>query len=325
MKRIPLLETFIGPSAHRGAALALTLLIVTILAGLAIAFSDKARIDLSLAELWRDETRAYDLALAGQQMAFAILEKDRDLKKESLLGEWVNPDSGVFPEDFLNGGSVTGRIVDENAKLNVNHLLNEKGKISEEEERRFVRLFSLLGLRESVAAPILDWLDDDDTTRPEGAEHDYYEGLDPPYRCANGPFLTVGQVFLVKGVREALSALQTKKVRLEDYLTVYSDGMVNINTASLEVIMSLDEAMDQSLAASILEHREKEDYKNTGDLMRVAGIKDELYNRIRDAITVKSSVFSIETEGVFHVARSRIRSVVLRRNGKISLVYWLVT
>jgi general secretion pathway protein K len=303
----------------------MTLLIITILAGLAIAFSGRARVDLSLAEFWRDGMHAYDLALAGQQMAFAIIEKDRDLKKDSLLEEWANADLGAFPEDFLNGGSVTGRIVDESGKLNVNLRLDEKGKIREDDETRLVRLFGLLGFRESVAAPILDWIDGDDTTRFEGAERDYYESLDPPYPCANGPFLTVGQVFLVKGVREAMSALQTKKVRLEDYLTVYSDGMVNINTASIEVLMSLDEALDQSIAASILEHREKEDYKNTGDLRHVAGIKDELYNRIRDAITVKSPVFSIETEGVFHAARSRIRSVVLRRDGKISLVYWRVS
>ncbi len=325
MKRVPFLERVFRPSAHRGSALALTLLIVTILAGLAIAFSDKARVDLSLAEFSRDGMHAYDLALAGQQMAFAVIEKDGDLKKDSLLEEWAKTDFGAFPEDFLNGGSVTGRIVDENAKLNVNLLLNEEGNISEAAARCLVRLFGLLGLKESVVAPILDWLDGDDTTRFEGAERDYYESLDPPYRCANGPFLTVGQVFLVKGMREAMSTPQTRKIRIEDYLTVYSDGMVNINTASVEVLMSLDEAIDRSVAASILEHREKEDYKNTGDLRRVAGIKDEIYNRIRDAITVKSSVFSIEMEGVYHTARARIRSVVLRRNGKISLAYWQVT
>jgi general secretion pathway protein K len=325
MKKFLFLERFFRPSAHRGAALALTLLIVTILAGLAIAFSDKARVDLSLAEFLRDGMHAYDLALAGQQMAFAVIDKDGDMKMDSLLEEWGGADFGAFPEDFLGGGSVSGRIVDENAKLNVNLLLNEEGQISEEAERRIVRLFGLLGLKELVLAPILDWLDGDDTPRFEGAEGDYYDGLDPPYGCANGPFLTVGQVFLVKGVREAMSEAQTRKTRLDDYLTVHSDGMVNINTASTEVLMSLDEAIDHSIAASILEHREKEDFKHTGDLRRVAGLKDEVYNRIRDAITVKSSAFSIQMEGVYHTARSRIRSVVLRRNGQISLVYWLVT
>jgi general secretion pathway protein K len=325
MKRNPFLDSAFCPSSDRGAALALTLLIVTILAGLAIAFSGKARVELSLAEFRNDGVRAYDLALAGQQVAFAALEKDRDLNKDSLLEEWANVDFGAFPQDFLNGGSVTGRIADENGKMNVNLLLDEKGNVSEENERHLVRLFGLLGFRQSVAAPILDWIDVDDTTRFEGAERDYYEGLDHPYTCANGPFLTVGQIFLVKGVREAMSSPQTRQVRLEDYLTVYSDGMININTASVEVLMSLDEAMDQNVAASILAHREKEDYKSIGDLRRVEGMKGELYNRIRDAITVKSAAFSIETEGVFHTARSRIKSVVLRRNGKISLVYWLVT
>jgi general secretion pathway protein K len=182
-----------------------------------------------------------------------------------------------------------------------------------------------LGLKESVVSPILDWLDGDDTPRFEGAEKDHYERLDPPYVCANGPFFTVRQIFLVKGVREAMSEAQTRKTRLEDYLTVYSDGKLNINTASMEALMSLDEGMDHSVAAAILEHREKESFRNTGDLKRVAGFRDEVYSRIRDAITVKSSAFSIEMEGVYHTAKSRIKSVVLRRNGKTSLVYWLVS
>jgi general secretion pathway protein K len=325
MKRIPYLEIFFRPAGDRGAALALTLLIVTILAGLAIAFSDKARVDLSLAEFWTDGMHAYDLALAGQQLAFALIEKDADLEKDSLLEDWARADFGAFPEDFLNGGSVKGRIVDESAKLNINLLLNDKGEISEEGERRLVRLFGLLGLKESVAAPILDWLDRDDTARFEGAEDDYYQSLDPPYHCANGPFITVGQVFLVKGVKEAMSVPETKKIRLEDYLTVYSDGMVNINTASLEVLMSLDEAIDHSIAASILERRGKEDFKSTTELKRVAGMKDEIYNRIRAAITVKSSFFSVEMEGVYGPSRSEIRSVLLRNNGKTSLIYWRVS
>jgi general secretion pathway protein K len=324
MKKPPYFERLFRPSARRGSALALTLLIVTILAGLAIAFSGKARVDLSLAEFSRDGMHAYDLALAGQQMAFAVIERDRDLKKDSLLEEWAKADLGAFPEDFLNGGSVTGRIVDENAKLNVNLLLNDRKEIDEDDERRLVRLFGLLGLKESVVSPILDWLDGDDTPRFEGAESGYYQALDPPYDCANGPFLTVGQIFLVKGVREAIAEAKEGKTRLDDYLTVYSNGEININTAPIEVLMSLDEGIDHGIAASILEYREKEDFKNTADLKRVAGFKDEIYSRIRDSITVKGSVFTVETEGAYGTARSGIKSVVLRRNGKISLAYWLV-
>ncbi len=42
-----------------------------------------------------------------------------------------------------------------------------------------------------------DWLDsgdDDAITGLSGAESDYYEGLEPPYSCKNGPMDNLGEV-----------------------------------------------------------------------------------------------------------------------------------
>lgn len=46
-------------------------------------------------------------------------------------------------------------------------------------------LLQLPGMTEMVAAAILDWIDDDDSPRPQGAEADYYAGLHPPLHPAN--------------------------------------------------------------------------------------------------------------------------------------------
>lgn len=66
-------------------------------------------------------------------------------------------------------------------------------------------LMGLPGMTEDVAIAILDWLDEDDEPRdPNGAELDYYEGLGTKYTPANGPFTSVEELLLVRGVTPQL-------------------------------------------------------------------------------------------------------------------------
>lgn len=58
-------------------------------------------------------------------------------------------------------------------------------------------------MTDEVAAAIADWIDQDDNTE-SGAETDYYATLDPPYAAKNGPFDTVEEMLLVKGVTPEL-------------------------------------------------------------------------------------------------------------------------
>jgi hypothetical protein len=51
---------------------------------------------------------------------------------------------------------------------------------------------------------LLDFLDSDDTPRPEGAEQEYYDNLPIPYRVFNGPLNTLDEILLVRGFTPAL-------------------------------------------------------------------------------------------------------------------------
>lgn len=65
-----------------------------------------------------------------------------------------------------------------------------------------------------------------------------------------------------------------------------SDSKVNINTADETMLMSLP-GIGQAKARSIIEYRNKNgDFKETSDLMNVAGIKEGLFTRLEDLITV---------------------------------------
>ncbi|MCA9242332.1 MAG: general secretion pathway protein GspK [Phycisphaerales bacterium] len=57
---------------------------------------------------------------------------------------------------------------------------------------------------EQIIDAILDWRDDDDEARANGAETEYYSTLEPPYAVKNGPFDTVEELLLVKNVTAAI-------------------------------------------------------------------------------------------------------------------------
>ena len=68
-------------------------------------------------------------------------------------------------------------------------------------EAQLSALFRALDLDLGPVQAILDWIDQDSETRyPNGAEDEYYTGLEVPYRTANGPFATMRELLLVRGI-----------------------------------------------------------------------------------------------------------------------------
>lgn len=64
------------------------------------------------------------------------------------------------------------------------------------------------------------------------------------------------------------------------------NGLVNINTANEELLCTLS-GVGSSRAKSIIAYREKHGaYQKIEDIMNVEGIKEGLFQKIRDSITV---------------------------------------
>jgi len=307
---------------ERGTALILTLLIIATLAGLTIGFSGESGVELTLAGYTRDGYKAYLVARSGIEEAMGLLANDEELEMDSLNEDWHQLETLSVLQGLGDQGiTLSGGVVDESGKINVNLLRNEDGEIDERREEQIRRLFRVLGLKEEMVNPLLDWLDEDDVERQDGAEAYWYQSLDEPYPCANGPFLTPGQVFLVKGMRQ-LEQFEGK--RLLDYLTIYSGGKVNINTAPKEVLESLSDSLDSSMAAAIIEYRQEEDFMGIEDLRKVPGMSDEVFAEIRDWITVKSSHFSMEFNVNCNGAVAAVRTYLVREGGKTRPIYWQV-
>jgi hypothetical protein len=56
--------------------------------------------------------------------------------------------------------------------------------------------------RDTVVDSILDWRDKNREHHLNGAEEEFYRGLDEPYSCKDGPIDVVEELLLVKGIRE---------------------------------------------------------------------------------------------------------------------------
>jgi general secretion pathway protein K len=309
----------------RGSALVITLLVIATLTGLTLAFSEESSTELNLAGFAREGYRAYQIASSGVNIALGRIAQDEDREMDSLREDWSQAGVEGFREDLPEEISVSGGVVDENSKININLLINENGEEVEKGVLQLKRLFKVLGLEEELVYPILDWLDSDDEERLDGAETFYYQSLEEPYGCANSRFLTVDQIYLVKGFRGLQRLGEKGEKRLSDFLTVYSDGKININTASSEVLQSLhDEMIDGRLAQAIIDYRREEDFLNIGDLQQVTEIDKDSFDAISEWTTVKSSAFSITCEVKSQEAVSGINAVALRDEDEPVLIYWRV-
>ncbi|MDE0816387.1 MAG: type II secretion system protein GspK [Pirellulaceae bacterium] len=92
-------------------------------------------------------------------------------------------------------------LENESARLNLNTLITADDYA---ENGGRTLLMALPGMTEHEADAIMDWIDEDDDPREYGAEYDYYQGLSSPYKPTNGPFNTVEELLLVRGVSPQL-------------------------------------------------------------------------------------------------------------------------
>jgi len=198
------------------------LVVITLLALAAYEYSELMTSEYNAVETLSRATQARALANSGVHYAAAVLS-DPTAFQGTLNGNPYNnpgPFQGqlVAPNDnsrFQGRFSVVAPlsvdegqqtpafrygVTDEAGKLNLNALvaLDPTGKVAHD------MLILLPNMTEEIADAIIDWIDADDTPRPNGAESDYYSGLSPSYQCKNGPLDTLDELLFVRGVTPQL-------------------------------------------------------------------------------------------------------------------------
>jgi len=265
---------------------------------LAFALAFRSRIAIKEEQLLTERIQQDKIAFAACTQARSILEAD-DHNLDCLDEPWFGWHKLIPPESAGQSSStdeslwqVNWRLIDESAKINVNLASADL-------------LLELECLDEAAVASIMDWIDEDDVPNPDGAENDYYSGLETAYSCKNGPLDDIEELLLVKGISleiyygynlaegdshlgetsEFINGVPLNGAAgLCDLLTVYGDGRININTAPKQVLdaipMLSDTAVseiismqkDTSRKFSSMDDIQKNDNFNSADLLLLARI-----------------------------------------------------
>jgi type II secretory pathway component PulK len=100
-------------------------------------------------------------------------------------------------------------------------------------------------------------------------------------------------------------------------------GLVNVNTASREVLVALLEG-DETMADNIVSYRDSVDLENVGDLALSESITVSEFKKIVDKITTRSSVFTIYCTAMSVQTGAKVTAeVVVDRNKKPGqILYW---
>ena len=297
---------------EKGVALILTLLITAILVTLIVEVNYSTQVDLRIAGNFRNDLQAYYLAKSGINIAISYLKYDLESSDtDSLDEDWAKP----YPPIPVGEGFVKVHVEDETAKININVMGDEKAdpKIYDALSRAISILFERAELDMEILNAIFDWIDPDD----EGeAEVYYYGSLNPPYECKNGPLDTLSELLMIKGVTDEVYG------KISEHLTIYSkDGKININTASKEVLMCLDDGIDEVMVEGIIEYRGEKPFEGKEELKALMN-NDEVFGRISPIIDVKSNAFSVTSMGRVERVEKAIRAVINREANRISCRYW---
>ena len=239
---------------QRGVALITAVLVVAIGTMIAVNLMWEGTLDLRRAEsaLAADQGLLY--VQGAEAWAADILRQDLvDSPDADHLGEQWAIELPPLPVD---GGTITGRLEDLQARFNLNNLVGADGMEDQLARSQFERLLNHLEIDPGLAGAVVDWLDPDTELRfPTGGEDVVYTSQDPPYRTANSMITSTSELMAIAGFDRDIYR------RLAPYVTMLPRGTkLNVNTASDVVLASLSDNLDLATAAALVEERANQEF-----------------------------------------------------------------
>lgn len=250
----------------RGVALITAMLITAITGSLAAGLAWNSALDVRRTMVLLFHEQGVQVALGAESWMRNILRDDLADGETDHLGElWASDLPGLPVESDTIQGAVTGKIMDLQGLFNVNNLIDENGEIDATVFAQFQRLLQVLDIDPRFAGLAADWIDtNQEAGFPDGAEDSIYTGFTPSYRTYNRPLSNISELAALDGMDKA------SYERLLPHVTALPGRTaINVNTATAEVLMSLDDNLDASAVEGLLSLREHDGFPNIVDTFSV--------------------------------------------------------
>ena len=328
-----------------GSILITTSWILAILSLLSSGVGFRAGIETRLTQNYRDTVKARYMAIAGIVKAQALLKNDLSLtdtlyecgiqlKDTETLKSLFHEEGGLwegssftvsYPFKNLDGKwSIIYGMMDEDRKININ-LDHKTGATFMDLKKILMRLSPRLN--EEIINSIMDWQDSDSAiSQPGGAENGFYTSLDHPYVCKNAPFEYIEELLMVRGMNQEIFN------EIKDFVTVLSDGKININTTPREVlaaIIATESNLYEEMIDKIIVYRRGPDgiegSRDDGIFMDFKNVQSKLgletaevarLGVLSNYFTFKANTFLIRSEGSAGHVKKIVTCVVGRTNTK---------
>ena len=274
-------------AGKRGSILILVIWVLSILGPFAISIGYHVRQKITLSDRLNQRGWLSGLAQAGISQGVQEVLRDENEDYDSLLESWANNES-VFYQigselatwtvfyDYYDDSEQAWKerygVQDEGSKLNLNI---QSAPI-------MARLFQIVAevdqeAADEIAYSIVDWRDSDTFLKNPtyGGESDYYEDLDIPYSAKDGPLEVLDELLLIRGMTPEIYS------KIKDFVTVFGESGVNINTASRPVLLAL--GLGETTVQKIFDYRAGTD--------RVLGTTDDRGLHSKETIAADLGAF----------------------------------
>jgi type II secretory pathway component PulK len=345
------------PTRHEfcnGIALIIVMIAVLVLSALAALLSYSMKVEGRLAVNSDSERQLVWLGRSGVELARYVLAQQAMIPNEPYdslnqiwaggpggIGESNSPLVGLSLENYAIGtGSVTVKIVD----------LERFANINSANDLLLRQALTLMGVNADqisiVSDSVLDWISPGDLPRIAGAKSDYYQGLNPAYKCKSAPIDDMSELLLVRGIwdhpeiywggsapNHPGATFQHKlgfgaapgqpadyPFGLKDVFTQFSSGKININTAGATVLQIIP-GVDENIASKIISLRNGSDspdgnpmpFQNVNQIA-AAGIQPAVAAQIGRFCDVRSHTFKVTVSASIGSV-TRDYTAILFRNG----------
>lgn len=237
-----------GPSVYRsavnskGSVLIIALWSLCIMASLAVILGYGVRQKAAVINRLDVRDRLRSITDAGVKTAICELKTGQEKSYDCMKDSWSN-NKKVFGGMVVDGGSydicykyvneesgiseTRYGLIDEERKININ-------KLNREVIQRLLQAAANMDETESqaLAASIVDWRDtDSELSVPLGSAEDAdYRNTQFPYEAKDNDFEVPEEILLVNGMTNGIFE------KIKNYITIYGDGKINVNTASQAVL-----------------------------------------------------------------------------------------